>query len=145
MGELRIVEQVLGRADRRERQAAQLRSFENLLGGQVRGPAVEHRVDLLGVLAANVEILPLLARELGAEATLRQPADECRPITDQADHHVAVAAAAGAEDPRPVNRSATNLDPSLAVPCGASLLERPRHGLLQAHIDRLASAAALAL
>ena len=82
VGELRVVEQRLRRAHRSEGQAAQLRTRENLLGRQVRGRAVEHSVDLLGVLAANVEVVPLLARELGAEAALHQPADECRPIAD---------------------------------------------------------------
>ena len=44
-----------------------------------------------------------------------------------------------------MDRSAANLDPPLAIPCGAGLFERPRHRLLQAHVDGLASVAALAL
>ena len=130
IGELRILEQRFRRPHRGERQAPKLRAFEDLLRRLLRRPAIEHGVDLLPVLAAIVEIVPLFAGELGAEAPFHHPADERRPVAEEAEHHVAVPAAAGAEHARPVDRPAADLDPSLAVPGGAGLLERAGHRFL---------------
>jgi hypothetical protein len=144
LGELRVLEQRLGRAHGGVRDAPELRALGDLRHRVARHPRIERVEDALG---RGLPVRDLLERRVvdpGGEAVGLHPLQQRRPVAERAVHHPAVAAAGDAEVARPVERAVAGVHATVLVEEAGHLLERARGGGLEAHVDVLAAAGVLA-